>query len=141
MDSSILFIRICNPESIRSMMEKLLLAILIHFVADFVLQSRAMGKGKSNNILWLLAHLAIQYGAFYYFFGHNFALANAVIHGMIDWNIWKLYKWSVKLRNPRMSIEDAQDYRYWDDHLFYTTIGLDQMLHMGTLIILLEVFR
>ena len=122
-------------------MEKIILALTVHFVADFVLQTRAMGKGKSNNILWLLAHLAIQYGAFYYFFGHTFALANAVIHGMIDWNIWKLYKLSVKIRNPNMSIEDAQYYRYWDDHLFYTTIGLDQLLHGATLIILLEVLR
>jgi hypothetical protein len=122
-------------------MEKILLALLIHFVADFVLQTRAMGKGKSESISWLLIHLAIQYGAFFYFFGHAFAIANALIHGMIDWNIWKLYKLTVKLRNPRMTIYEAQDYRYWDDHLFYTTIGLDQMLHGATLIILLEVLR
>lgn len=122
-------------------MKKILLAILIHFIADFVLQPRAMGKGKSSNILWLIAHLAIQYGAFYYFFGHTFALANAIVHGIIDWNIWKLYKLSVKIRNPSMDVAEAQYYEYWNDHLFYTTIGFDQMLHMGTLIILLEVLR
>ena len=35
--------------------------LVLHFVADFLLQSREMGKNKSSKFSVLLAHLAIQY--------------------------------------------------------------------------------
>jgi hypothetical protein len=130
--------------------------LVLHFIADFILQSREMGKKKSSEWRWLLAHLSIQFGIFL-FVGWKFALANALVHGLIDWNIWKLYKLSAHLRiNKRVDLvylvkfmeegkhpkpsfkknlykKEVAGWQYWEDHLFYTTIGFDQLLHGLTL--------
>jgi len=111
---------------------------VLHFVADFILQSREMGKKKSSEWRWLAAHLAIQFTVFL-LVGWKFALANALIHGIIDKNIWNLYKLSVLWRCPefaKISTEDQAAFPFWEDHLFYATIGFDQLLHALTLIYL-----
>ena len=124
--------------------------LIIHFVADFLCQSREMGKKKSSDIRWLLAHLAIQFAAFCPFTSWKFALANCAIHGIIDWNIWRGYKFMVGRRlydgygrawksevqgKPHHSLmSDQGEWRYWEDHWFYSTIGFDQLLHAITLI-------
>jgi len=120
--------------------------LLLHFVADFLLQSRQMGQRKSEQVKWLVGHLAIQFAVFLVggllVFDNPllFALLNTIIHGAIDWNIWKAYKWTVwKRRDPKLfgTIDDLKKHwKYWEDHLFYTTIGLDQMLHTATIILL-----
>jgi hypothetical protein len=125
--------------------------LVVHFIADFILQSREMGKKKSQEVKWLLAHLSIQFLAFL-FFGWKFALANAAIHGVIDWNIWRLYKLFVSKRfavvdafnHPLFTKQSpvssaAPEFRYWEDHWFYATIGLDQLLHGVTLVLLAEI--
>src|ERR1700676_360921 len=83
---------------------------LLHFIADFIFQSREMGKKKSIEFKWLLKHLLIQLVIFYIgLFSLNyylttvkmlffFPLYNIIIHCIIDWNIWKLYKVSVYMR-------------------------------------------
>lgn len=65
--------------------------LIVHFIADFLLQSREMGKRKSSESKYLLAHLAIQFACFA-LFGLKFAFYNALVHGIIDWNIWRIYK-------------------------------------------------
>lgn len=121
----------------------ILIALLVtHFIADFICQSREMGKKKSYEVKWLAAHLLIQF-VFFCIFGWKFALINAVIHGVIDWNIWRLYKLSVGIwmkNNPEHEATKAYAttgvWKFWEDHLFFTTIGFDQMLHMITLVVL-----
>lgn len=129
--------------------------ICLHFVADFLLQSREMGKKKSEEVKWLSYHLLIQFLIFVPFTGWRFSLVNALIHGLIDWNIWKLYKYSVFRRciaDDLRSLKEHPDrftgssysklkvFKYWEDHLFYSTIGLDQSLHMMTLYLLSLIF-
>lgn len=121
----------------------------LHFIADFLLQSREMGKNKSSNWGWLFAHLVIQFLVFLPFAGGYFALANAMIHGIIDRNIWSLYK---KLCEFRMEEDESfslgafsqmrenEEFEYWEDHWFYVTIGLDQFLHAATLIFLAKMY-
>lgn len=119
---------------------------VLHFVADFLLQSREMGRNKSKQIGWLAIHLAIQ--AVVFSFGLSmvigiksatwFAVINTAIHGLIDWNIWRLYVKSVIWRRSRdgsFKLVDNQ-YPYWEDPVFYATIGFDQMLHFLTLAVL-----
>lgn len=113
----------------------LALAFVIHFVADFLLQSREMGKKKSSDYSYLAMHLSIQFLCFLPFFGFKFALYNALIHGVIDKNIWNLYKVSVYLRDKKATPET---WKYYDDHWFYSTIGLDQLLHALTIIYLVK---
>lgn len=121
----------------------IMLLLVVHFVADFLLQSREMGKKKSSELHWLLGHLAIQLLAFFIVllpfteWAFVFALLNATIHGVIDWNIWRLYKLSVVRRFPDVN---PATYQYWEDHWFYATIGLDQLLHGLTLIGLAQLF-
>jgi len=139
-----------------------LIAMLVtHFVADFLLQSREMGKKKSSEPKWLLAHLAIQFACFL-LYGWKFALLNTLVHGAIDWHIWRLYKLSVYVRIKRSVAKleqtfakkegvaawfteaqreqqydhEANTWQYWEDHWFYATIGLDQLLHMITIVVL-----
>lgn len=143
-------------------MKILLICIAIHFVADFLLQSREMGQKKSSEPAWLFYHLGIQYFMFtsglMFFVGPilavKFALFNTLIHGIIDWNIWRLYKVSAYLRiqnivakkhgiwtqPPEEDVNikaETAAWKYWEDHWFYTTIGLDQALHMATIVALL----
>lgn len=135
--------------------------MLIHFVADFLLQSREMGKNKSTKFLVLLQHISIQFICFVVLLtpvvgfapAFTFALGNALIHGVIDWNIWRLYKYSVLKRlyddegndyipnvsktGPNHSLmSDSKVWQYQEDHWFYATIGLDQLLHTVTIIAL-----
>ena len=118
--------------------------LVLHFIADFVLQPREMGAKKSSDLRWLGAHLAIQFAIFAPFTSILFAFANCAIHGVIDWFIWRGYKWSVYKRlydtgNGKMGhslMSDQGEWRFWMDHLFFTTIGLDQLLHALTLIFL-----
>ena len=126
----------------------------IHYIADFLLQPREMGKRKSSEPKWLAGHLLIQFLCFLPFTGWKFALANCVVHGIIDWNIWKGYKWSAYYRikkdtdgmgwTPEIIQEHIEakgkQWEYWEDHLFYATIGLDQLLHCLTIYYLAGLF-
>lgn len=162
----------------------LIYLMVAHFIADFLLQSREMGKKKSSEWRWLLKHLGIQFGVFFLVVplvvankictqgemdfpeymndpkfwtdllipfslkaGFWFSFFNALVHGLIDWNIWKLYKLSAYIRmkyekdkhlylkaDGKTVIEDK--WFYWEDHWFYTTIGFDQLLHASTIVAL-----
>ena len=108
---------------------------IVHFVADFLLQSRKMGKLKSTSWGYLGAHLLIQFVCFAPFLGLGASLINAAVHGLIDRNIWNAYKafagWQYDLNE-----ENGKEFRYWEDHWFFVTIGLDQLLHGITLILI-----
>ena len=131
--------------------------LILHFLADFVLQTREMGTKKSSDVRWLGAHLAIMFLVFFPFTSIWFALLNCAVHGVIDWYIWRGYKWIVNQRiikylkdlgvygvNPdlndvcfRLAYEkNVNEWKFWEDHLFFTTIGLDQVLHGITLVVL-----
>lgn len=153
-------------------MVDLILMFLGHFVGDFLLQSRDMGKKKSENFEILFSHLAIVFATTFVFLlfampmsrAIPVALANAIIHGVIDWNIWKLYKlyamksikeaaqeiaWAkrlsivnklpeqIKMEKMECLIQAREQFKYWEDHWFYATIGFDQLLHALTMIVLI----
>lgn len=142
----------------------------LHFIADFLLQSREMGKKKSSNIKFLCAHVGIQMLVFFVglllfttpAFAITFAVVNGLIHGIIDALIWKGYALIVWVQrgswmkaNPKAinymvkraggidreptdnELKDLMktDFKYWEDHWFYATIGFDQFLHMSTIVL------
>lgn len=128
-------------------MFKLPIVMTLHFIADFILQSRDMGKRKSENMLVLAQHLIIQFvvlfiGVYLTFMfkqplmAFKASFVNALVHGVIDWNIWRLYKGYVlyRVKNKTLIVSDTTKFEYWNDHAFYMTIGLDQLLHCLTLI-------
>ena len=128
----------------------LITCFVCHFVADFILQSRDIATRKSSELSVLAKHLWVimwvpvmvyvlsiclmiaPLSIFMYKPILGMIVVNAAIHGVIDWNIWKMYKAFVKSRFP----DATADYKYWEDHWFYATIGLDQLLHALTIIIL-----
>ncbi len=129
--------------------------LFLHFVGDFILQPRWMAERKSTEFTVLLKHLAVISVVFTIgavvldpMLFATFVLLNALIHGIIDWNIWSVYKWTVVQRCTRqheLPFHPTSDtllepqikhFKYWNDSWFYNTIGLDQFLHGATIIIL-----
>ena len=95
-----------------------LLAIALHFIGDFVLQSRWMGENKSKNWLALLAHVGV-YTACLTPLGFRYALLNGGIHFVVD------------------AATSRVTSRMWEKknvYGFFTVIGLDQMIHAMTLL-------
>ena len=116
------------------------LAILFgfHFIFDGLLQSREMARNKSTDMKVLLSHLVyiilgiLLAGLFFTGLTREqtvtFAVINAILHGLIDWNIWNLYKYSVLKRFPDC-VTGKIKFEYWEDSWFYHFILGDQLLH------------
>lgn len=94
-----------------------------HYVADFVLQSRWMGKGKSKKWLPLLSHIAVYttaLGLFTYPIHHSygwwvyFMCINSIAHLCVDTYTSQL---------ARACYESGKMGAFW------RVIGFDQFLH------------
>jgi len=112
----------------------ILLLLISHFVGDFVLQSRKIATTKSSNLSSLLIHLTILFCSLipislYLKISLFIPLLYCILHGIQDWFIWKGYKILHSIQSRPV---------YYEDHLFYSTIGFDQLLHT---IILLTLFK
>ena len=117
------------------MTSPLIFAIILHFISDFLLQSREVAKNKSSSWKHLGKHIGIIFVCFLPF-GLKISAANAIVHGVIDKFIWNLYKYNVMKRISKDKkhllidqLEAKANWKYWEDHWFYATIGLDQLLH------------
>ena len=97
----------------------LIAIIFMHFFADFVLQNDKMALNKSKSNLWLGIHVLV-YMIPITVFGWKFSLINGVAHFITDWFTSRgtTYLWQKKKR-----------------HEFFVLIGLDQALHMATLVL------
>lgn len=138
---------------------QILLLFSNHYIADWLLQSLHMGKLKSEKFSVLLQHISIHFVVFFIFgllislkFAVLTAILNSIIHGTIDWFIWRGYKvtvWKRKheflpyfLNKTCKSFEPKQRewlkmyFRYWEDKVFSWFLGLDQLLHYISLVII-----
>lgn len=112
------------------MIEFVIIALLwIHFIADFLFQNDEMALNKSSSISWLAFH-SIVYGSFFillvpYVIATNFALiflsANTVLHFVVDFITSKL---------------TTSLYKKGERHWFFVVIGLDQTIHITSLIVM-----
>jgi len=117
---------------------KICYIFLLHFIGDFLLQSRKMANRKSERPEYLIAHIAIVFavmllgGWVILPFQDSFALAAVAvfIHGLIDFFVWAGYRWWIKRTLP-----DFARYEFWEDTKFYAALGLDQLLHYITIIL------
>lgn len=96
-----------------------LLLIWIHFVADFIFQSNYTAINKSKDNYVLLYHV-ILYGILFIPFSIQYAFLNAALHFGVDY-----------ITSRVTSILYRHDERHW----FFITIGLDQAIHISTLLI------
>lgn len=109
--------------------------ILVHWVADFVLQTREMGENKSKDNFWLTAHVTIYslttIVTWYLFFllikvpitMHSISLSFISIFIM---------HWITDYITSRMTSKFATNQKWYG---FFTTIGFDQVLHYTQLFI------
>ena len=96
-----------------------------HWVADFVLQSDKMAKGKSTSNKWLGIHVLVYAVCFIPSLSIGFVLLNGAIHFVVDW------------------FTSRQSSRLWAEgrvHDFFVVIGFDQLIHALTLIVLADIF-
>lgn len=111
------------------MINDIILIILLHFVADFLCQMRWMALGKCTSNTVLFQHIAAYSSVFFVAsfltpaFGLMFVLVNAIGHAITDWCSSRIGKWF-----------HEQNQMYW----FFATLGLDQTIHMLTLILSYE---
>lgn len=111
--------------------------LCLHYIADYLFQTPEMGRQKSEKLKVLFKHCLIHFGVFAVGMldlgigvALMFALITAILHGIIDWFLWRGYKQSVLLRNPGIPLEVLKrEWRYWEDPWFIKTIGFDQLLH------------
>jgi len=98
----------------------LVYVLVIHWVADFIMQTDDMAKGKSSSNKWLLAHtgtytlvmLAATLSPMY-------AVVNGIVHTIVDYITSRI---SSKL------------WAKGETHWFFVVIGFDQLVHVVTLI-------
>lgn len=121
-------------------MNKLIIYFLfVHWIGDFILQSREVANNKSKDFGALIVHSAIYFYTFWFacFPGFIetlgcriidfpiFCLINGLSHLIIDFFTSKInaYLWS----KQRI-------------HGFFTCIGFDQFLHITILIVTLQIY-
>lgn len=119
------------------------MVLIVHWIADFVFQSDRMAKGKSSDFIilsehvavytavWIAVLLAIGMGAGimsleYLVFIIKFAGITFLSHLAIDYYTSKTH---------------TQLWKEEKVHIFFTSIGFDQLLHYAQLFITLNIFK
>lgn len=133
-----------------------ILAILgLHFVADFLLQTRSMGLNKGKSIMWLSMHVGVYLIALLTFgliFGHHvlvddsnmmpileYCFLNAVLHWVTDFCTSRLGGWCyLKMLKYQKEGNTRKEY-FWQYH-FWSVIGFDQLLHATALLLTYHYF-
>ncbi len=103
----------------------MLALVWTHFLADFIMQTDDMAQKKSTSVAWLTIHIAV-YMLPLLFFGWRFALVNGACHWMVDFCTSKI--------NSRL----------WQQkkvHWFFVGVGVDQAIHVSTLMLTAGLIR
>ena len=99
--------------------------VWVHFIADFVVQTRWMADNKSKNLYALLLHI-FTYTLCLCVIDVTWALWNGVIHGIQDMVGSNGTSWAFKNKKHK---------------LFWCIIGADQALHLTVLLLTLGRFQ
>lgn len=114
----------------------LILLLLMHFLSDFVFQSREQADSKSNSILALLAHC---YG--YTCWIGITTIAISGVFNKIGVDVMGILWYTISLGYTHLCIDfctskfNKRAYENKHDKLFWTGIGFDQWLHQICIII------
>ena len=119
--------------------------LFLHFIGDFLFQSRRIAENKSTQFTVMIHHCLIIMGVFGFGLFNvipdfnkwmSFILAAFGTHYLQDTFVWRYYKWLMTERYR----SEVDKFEYWKDSGFWSTIGFDQMLHIMTLYFLWRVF-
>lgn len=106
------------------MLTDIIILIWLHFLGDFILQTNKMAINKSKDNKYLLLHCTV-YTIPLFWFGWVFALINGVAHFITDY-----------FTSRATSHLHSKGERHW----FFVVIGLDQAIHITTLVVTLFIF-
>jgi len=115
---------------------EILYVLAVHWLADFVLQSDAMAKGKSTSYRWLTIHVATYA-----------AVVSLLLAVLLPRSPWALLIFAVGtfaahwLTDYVTSRINAELWRRGSTHWFFVSVGWDQVLHYAQLFFLLEWLR
>jgi hypothetical protein len=98
---------------------EVLALVWVHLFSDFFLQTDKMATQKSKSNKWLSIHCAV-YSIPFLLFGPVYALVNGLAHLMTDY-----------ITSRITSIFWKKEERHW----FFATIGVDQAIHISTLVL------
>jgi len=98
----------------------LIVILILHFLADFVMQDDKTATKKSKNNLILARH-CFMYALPFFWFGWKFVVLAGLSHFAIDYVTSRVTSY-LYLKQER--------------HYFFVTIGFDQLLHTLSLIAL-----
>lgn len=123
-------------------LKTIFIILIVHYIADFIMQTEIMASKKSKNIYWLGTHCFIYgVGIFFllflrnilsfivissYFYLFLFALWNAIFHFLIDFTTSKI---------------ETYFYLKKMNRAFFNVIGIDQLAHVIILLITFNFFK
>lgn len=97
----------------------LILIFFLHWIADFILQSDWMARNKSSSNKALALHAAV-YSIPFLIIGFWYAVVNGILHSLVDYFT---------------SRESSKRWQSGEVHNFFVVVGLDQFIHMCTLVV------
>ena len=103
------------------------LIIFSHWVADFIAQSDWMARNKSKSWAALLVHILCYTMSLYLMMRLAVAIKPALFYALVNGGV----HFVIDAITSRIT---AKLYAKGDVHNFFVVIGLDQALHMSTLV-------
>ena len=112
---------------------EVLIILFIHWVADFLLQTKQMATMKSKDTNWLLIHVAV-YSFTWFFIGAFFDPLKSALFFVITFMChfitdYFTSRWTSKL---------YRDSKFYGFPSFFSVIGLDQWIHYAQLFLTYE---
>jgi hypothetical protein len=123
--------------------------LIVHFLADFICQSRKMGLNKGKSVKWLTIHVAVYTLLSWVgwiiilglsgIFGHaqpfiwDVVIATFVTHWITDYITSKGSGYAY-LKMLEYKDKDTESEHEWQ-YIFWGVIGLDQLIHAITLLL------
>ncbi len=105
---------------------EIFMILLIHWLADFVLQTDWQAKNKSSNNYALLTHTGVYSLIWLVILGPMFALITLVAHTITDYFTSRLNKYL---------------WEKGDVHNFFVSVGFDQILHYVQLFLTYQLLK
>lgn len=116
--------------------------LVVHFVADFLLQNNWMALNKSKKLEALTLHCLVYSLCFFPLWGWKFFLITFWTHWLVDFVTSRITSklWFIDFKKPDPVTEGDLTFCYGfaevfpvKRHWFFVAIGFDQLIHAATL--------